>query len=74
MNKMYEGIQAELNRQRIIEEMKAIRLEEEASNGQNLLSKNLAALGKWMVSRGEKLRKRYESSENGSVDLIKKVA
>lgn len=71
----YPEIESELHRKSIMEEMDAIRLEEEATKGQTLLDKNLALLGNWMISGGEKLRNRYHSSqETGSVKLINKVA
>ena len=59
---MYPEIEAELHRQRIKEEIDAIRLEEEAIKGKTLLDKNLALLGNVMVSIGEKLRRRHLSS------------
>ena len=45
MNNLSQEMVSEMNRRKIIEEMDAIRLEEEALAGRNLLSKNLAALG-----------------------------
>ena len=72
---MYPEIESELHRQRIKEEMDAIRLEEEAIKGKTLLDKNLALLGNVMVSVGEKLRRRHHSSqEASSVKLINKAA
>jgi hypothetical protein len=71
----YPEIESELHRKQIIEEMDAIRLEEEAVKGKTLLDKNLALLGNLMVSAGEKLRHRYHSSqETISVKLVNKVA
>jgi len=71
----YPEIESELHRKSIIEEMDAIRLEEEAVKGNTLLDKNLALLGNLMVSAGEKLRQRYHSSqEANSVKLVNKVA
>jgi hypothetical protein len=71
----YPEIESELHRKQIIEEMDAIRLEEEAVKGKTLLDKNLALLGNLMVSAGEKLRRRYHSSqETISVKLVNKVA
>jgi len=71
----YPEIESELHRKSIIEEMDAIRLEEEAAKGKTHLDKNLALLGKWMISSGEKLRHRYNSSQDaGSVKLVNKVA
>ncbi len=74
MNNLSPEIMAEINRRRIKEEMDAIRLEEEAVKGKNLLSKRLAALGGWMVSRGEKLRKRHSSGQADYSELTKRIA
>jgi hypothetical protein len=71
----FPEIESELRRKEIMEEMEAIRLEEEAVKGRTLLDKNLELLGLWMVSAGEKLRRRYHSSqESSSVKLANKVA
>ncbi|MDO9300130.1 MAG: hypothetical protein Q7T89_02055 [Anaerolineales bacterium] len=71
----YPEIESELHRKSIVEEMDAIRLEEEAVKGKTLLDKNLALLGNLMVSAGEKLRRRYHSSQEvSSVKLVNKVA
>jgi hypothetical protein len=73
MNK-YPEVESELRRKSIMEEMDAIRLEEEATKGQTLLDKNMALLGSLMVSVGEKLRSRYHSSqEANSKKLVNKV-
>ncbi len=67
----YPEIESELHRKSIVEEMDAIRLEEEAVKGKTLLDKNLALLGNLMVSAGEKLRRRYHSSQEvSSVKLV----
>jgi hypothetical protein len=72
---MYTEIEADLHRQRIKEEIDAIRLEEEATKGNTILDKNLALLGNLMVSVGEKLRRRAHSSqEANSAKLINKAA
>lgn len=72
---IYPEIEPELHRQRIKDEIDAIRLEEEAIKGNTLLDKNLALLGNVMVSAGEKLRRRYHSSqETNSAKLINKAA
>jgi hypothetical protein len=72
---IYTEIEADLHRQRIKEEIDAIRLEEEATKGNTLLDKNLALLGNLMVSVGEKLRRRAHSSqEANSAKLINKAA
>jgi hypothetical protein len=71
----FPEIESELNRKRIKAEMDAIRLEEEAVKGKTLLDKNLALLGKWMVSSGEKLRKRHHSSQEApATKLANKAA
>ncbi len=68
-------IESELRRKNIMEEMDAFRLEKEATKGKTLLDKNLALLGNLMVSAGEKLRRRYHSSQDtSSVKLVNKVA
>ena len=59
----FPEIESELNRKRIIAEVDAIRLEEEAVKGKTLLDKSLARLGRWMIASGEKLRKRHHSSQ-----------
>jgi hypothetical protein len=70
----FPEVESELNRKRIIAEVDALRLEEEAVKGKTLLDKNLALLGNLMVSAGEKLRRRYRSSqEANSVKLVNKV-
>jgi len=72
---MYPEIESELRRKSIMEEMDSIRLEKEATKGKTLLDKNLALLGNLMVSAGEKLRRRYHSSQDtSSVKLVNKVA
>ena len=71
----YPEIESELHRKQIVEEMDAIRLEEEAVKGKTLLDKNLALLGNLMVSVGEKLRSRYHSSQEANTKkLVNKVA
>jgi hypothetical protein len=70
----FPEIESELNRKKIVAEMDTIRLEEEAVKGRTLLDKNLASLGNLMVSTGEKLRRRYHSSQEvASVKLANKV-
>jgi len=70
----YPEIESELKRKRIIEEMEAIRLEEEAVKGKTVLDKSMALLGAWMVSAGEKLRQRRSSRELSSGKLANKAA
>ena len=72
---MYPEIESDLHRKQIKEEIDAIRLEEEATKGNTLLDRNLALLGNVMVTVGEKLRRRYHSSqEANSAKLINKAA
>jgi len=72
---MFPEIESDLYRQRIKDEIDAIRLEEEAIKGKTFLDKNLALLGNLMVFVGEKLRRRYHSSlEANSAKLINKAA
>jgi hypothetical protein len=72
---MYPEILSEQNRAKIKADMDAIRFEEEATKGESLLDKNLALLGDLMISSGEKLRSRYQSSqEKPSVKLANKTA
>jgi hypothetical protein len=71
----YPEFESELHRKSIMDEMDAIRLEEEAVKGKTLLDKNLALLGNLMVSAGEKLARRYHSSQKvHSAKLANKVA
>lgn len=74
MNHISPETISEINRRRIAEEMDAIRLEQEASKGRGLLSKKLAALGGWMVKRGEKLRERHSTQQTDYSELTRKVA
>ena len=62
----YPEIESELHRKQIVEEMDAIRLEEEAVKGKTLLDRSLALLGKLMISGGEKLRKRHHAPQETS--------
>jgi hypothetical protein len=71
----YSEIEAELRHKDIMDEMDVIRLEEEAIKGKTLLDKNLALLGRWMISAGEKLRNRHRTlQETSSGKLINKAA
>jgi len=74
MNNLPPEMIAEINRRRIKEEMDSIRLEEEAAKGRDLLSRRLAALGSWMVTCGEKLRKRHSAVQHGYSEFTKKIA
>jgi hypothetical protein len=64
--------QAELHRQRILEEMEEIHLQDEALRGKNTMSRALAVLGAWMVARGERLRQ--NNSRAHYTELNKKIA
>jgi hypothetical protein len=71
----FPEVASELNRKRIMAEMDAIRLEEEATKGKTLLDKNLALLGRLMIAGGEKLRNRNRSlQEARTVKLANKAA
>jgi hypothetical protein len=71
----FPEVESELNRKRIMAEMDAIRLEEEATKGKTLLDKNLALLGRLMIAGGEKLRNRNRSlQEARTVKLANKAA
>ena len=70
---MFPEVESELNRKRIMAEMEAIRLEEEATKGKTLLDKNLALLGRLMIVGGEKLRSRYHSAQETSATKLSKA-
>ena len=66
MNYTHLEIMAELNRQRIHDEIADIRIQEEAtlhdSNRVDLFSSALFRLANWMVAAGTTLRQRYEKA------------
>jgi hypothetical protein len=66
---------SELNRQRIIDEMEAIRMESEATGDQNWISRSLFVIGNWMIVSGEKLRLQYTASRihSGRVRHLKHI-
>jgi hypothetical protein len=66
--------QAELNRQRILEEVEEIHLETEAVQGKNVVRKALATLGVWMVARGETLRRKNAAPQVHYSRLNKRAA
>lgn len=66
--------QAQLNRQRINEEMQTIHLQNKATRGKNIFSKGLAFLGTWMISKGELLRKKNSTPQSYSTELNKRTA
>lgn len=71
----FPEVELELKRKRIMAEMDAIRLEEEAVKGKTLLDKSLAQLGRWMIASGEKLRKQHRPlQESRATKLANKVA
>jgi len=71
----FPEVESELNRKKIMAEMDAIRLEEEATKGKTLLDKNLALLGRLMITAGEKLRSRDHSSQEArTVKVANKAA
>ena len=65
--------QAELNRQRILEEVEEINLQNEATRGRNATSKILALIGMWMVARGEKLRLKNSTPQMQYSNLNKRA-
>jgi hypothetical protein len=69
----FPEIESELNRKKIMAEMDAIRLEEEATKGKTLLDKNLALLGRLMIVGGEKLRSRYHSAQETNATKLSKA-
>jgi hypothetical protein len=71
----FPEVESELNRKRIMAEVAAIRLEEEAVKGKTLLDKSLAQLGRWMIASGEKLRRQHHPlQESPATKLANKVA
>lgn len=66
MNNQFPEFLSELNRQKIRDEMQAIRLEEEALKGKSLTSRSLASLGTWMVKTGQKLRAQHAAALQAS--------
>lgn len=66
--------QAELNRQRMTEEIQSIRLQNKALSGKGIVSVMLALLGAWMVARGEKLHQRNSAPQTRYSELNKRTA
>jgi hypothetical protein len=62
MNNQFPERLSELNRQKIQNELQAIRLEEEALKGKSLINRSLVGLGNWMVETGQKLRARHAAA------------
>jgi len=64
MNHFLDEHTAEYNRQRILDEVKQIRLEKMALGSQiyrpALFERTMFRLANWMISTGKHLRKRYE--------------
>ena len=64
MKRSYVEFMAEYNRQRIVEEMKQIRLENLALRSRvyrpGLFGRTMLNFANWMISTGGQLRKRYE--------------
>ncbi len=70
----YPEIQSEIHRKCIIDEMSAIRLEQEASKGNTLFHKKLAQFGSLLISVGEALRRHADSSLDAGVVHLKTVS
>lgn len=68
MSDLQLEILAELRRQSIQQEMKAIRLAEKVRRARapqnSLLQRNMAALGNWMIAAGERLKNATSQSGN----------
>ena len=64
MNTFLDEQTAEYNRQRILDEVKQIRLEKLALSSQiyrpGLFERTMFQLANWMIATGKHLRKRYE--------------
>jgi len=80
MNNLHPEMMSELNRQRIKDELDAIRLEQKFMRVKRirikLIEQNLAVLGDWMIASGEKLRRRYATSQpqSGSTYLLHEMS
>jgi hypothetical protein len=65
-----DEILLEERRRQIGHDMNQIRLEEEAMRGRpfqpNAFTRSMETLGKWLITRGESLVKRYESPRKRS--------
>jgi len=75
MNNQFPEWMSEYNRQKVLDEINSIRLEEEARKTgkpkRRWLAQNLSGLGDWMISKGEKLRKLADSQkQDGSADFF----
>jgi len=64
MNTFLDEQTAEYNRQRILDEVKQIRLEKLALGSQiyhpGMFEQTMFRLANWMISTGKRLRRRYE--------------
>ena len=64
MNHWQDEIHAEYNRQRILDEVKQIRLEKLARTSRvyhpGMVARTMFSFANWMISTGKQLRKRYE--------------
>jgi hypothetical protein len=74
MNSFDPEKQAELHRQRILEEVQQIHLENEAIKGKNTLSRVLARVGAWMMARGEKMLQKNSTPQMLYSQGHKKIA
>ena len=68
MNPILEEILAEERRRNIIHEVDGIRLEEQALEARvyrpNFFARTMQGFGVWLITRGEKLVRRYEIPGN----------
>ena len=76
MNNNFPELMSELNRKRIIDEMTAIRLENEVNIDSTWLSHILLLIGDWLIASGEMLHRQNASSspDTNQVQLLNNVA
>jgi hypothetical protein len=73
MSNIAPEVLVEMHCRRIRKEMAAIRLQEEALKGRPPLSRELAALGDWMVRTGEYLRRQHAAQGVGPAELVNRA-
>jgi len=73
MNHWQIEIESKLHRDELENQMKAIRLEEQALRSKAhqpaWYERSLYRLANWMIATGKQLRRRYEKSDSNSRDL-----